>query len=127
MGVSQGGGWGSAGSFVSAPSPAFPAPCPSHPPLPPARPLPCCPRSARLVLGPAPGFSAHSGPLRAPSFALQLGVCVEQMTAVGGHTRVDTPVSWGGFRGICVQVLLVSKKEGWGRGGVPWGTRLGGW
>lgn len=98
---------------------------PPAPPLPPARPLPCCPRSARLALGPALGFSAHSGPLRAPSFALQLGVCVEQMTAVGGHTRVDT--RWGRFRGICVQVLLVSKKEGWGRGGLPWGTRLGGW
>lgn len=105
---------------VSRPLPFPPpsAPCPPSALLPRVRPP--CP-------GPRPGFFAHSGPLRAPSFALQLGVCVEQMTAVGGHTRVGTPVSWGGFRGICVQVLLVSKKEGWGRGGVPWGTRLGGW
>ena len=46
---------------------------------------------------------------------------MEQTTVVGGRTRVDTPVSWGGLRGLCVQVLLVCKKEVGGEAGCPRG------
>lgn len=46
------------------------------------------------------------------------GVCVERTTVVGGRTSVDTPGSWGGLRGLCVQVLLVCKEEGGERRGA---------